>query len=166
MRLPLEPPIAAAVVPRRRRRVRTFEPGQDEAAWVEVNAAAFADHPEQGRMTVDDLQQRSEQPWFDPLGFFLAERDGELLGFHWTKVHADDDGAARSMGEVYVVGVRPDGAGARARQGAHHSPACTTCATAGSDVILYVDARQHGGGRALREARLHDVATVDVMYER
>ena len=60
--------------------VRTFEPGRDEQAWVEVNSAAFASHPEQGRMTVSDLEQREEQPWFDPAGFFLAERDGVLLG--------------------------------------------------------------------------------------
>ncbi|WP_328582979.1 mycothiol synthase [Streptomyces sp. NBC_00370] len=95
--------------------VRTFVPGQDDAAWLAVNAAAFAHHPEQGGMTQRDLDDRKAEPWFDPKGFFLAERAGsdsgtdgpaELLGFHWTKVHAEEQ-----LGEVYVVGIRPDAQG-------------------------------------------------------
>lgn len=83
--------------------VRTFVPGQDDAAWLAVNAAAFAHHPEQGSLTQRDLDDRKAEPWFDPAGFFLAERDGELIGFHWTKVHAEE-----RLGEVYVLGIRPD----------------------------------------------------------
>ncbi|MFJ8858782.1 mycothiol synthase [Streptomyces sp. NPDC102451] len=86
--------------------VRTFVPGQDDAAWLAVNSAAFAHHPEQGSLTQRDLDDRKAEPWFDPEGFFLAERDGELIGFHWTKVHAEDE-----LGEVYVVGIRPDAQG-------------------------------------------------------
>lgn len=83
-------------------RVRTFRVGADEDAWLRVNARAFAHHPEQGRWTRADLERRECEPWFSAAGFFLAERDGELLGFHWTKVHADE-----GVGEVYVVGVDP-----------------------------------------------------------
>ncbi|WP_206506974.1 mycothiol synthase [Streptomyces chrestomyceticus] len=86
--------------------VRTFQPGTDDAAWLEANAAAFAHHPEQGSLTQRDLDDRKAEPWFDPKGFFLAERDGRLIGFHWTKIHA-----AEGLGEVYVVGVRPDAQG-------------------------------------------------------
>ncbi|MEU3372894.1 mycothiol synthase [Streptomyces sp. NPDC006660] len=86
--------------------VRTFTPGEDDAAWLAVNAAAFAHHPEQGSLTQRDLDDRKAEPWFDPKGFFLAEKDGELVGFHWTKVHAEE-----RLGEVYVVGIRPDAQG-------------------------------------------------------
>ncbi|MFJ6697015.1 mycothiol synthase [Streptomyces sp. NPDC091272] len=89
-------------------RVRTFVPGQDDAAWLAVNAAAFAHHPEQGSMTQRDLDDRMAEDWFDPKGFFLAEREdgGELVGFHWTKVHR-----AEQLGEVYVVGIAPGAQG-------------------------------------------------------
>ncbi|MBZ9596661.1 MULTISPECIES: mycothiol synthase [Streptomyces] len=86
--------------------VRTFLPGTDDAAWLAANAAAFAHHPEQGSLTQRDLDDRIAQPWFDAKGFFLAERDGELVGFHWTKVHE-----AEQLGEVYVVGVLPGAQG-------------------------------------------------------
>lgn len=95
--------------------VRPFVPGQDEDAWRRVNARAFAHHPEQGRMTSADLRARESEPWFDPAGFLLAERDGQLLGSVWTKVHpagdAPDGSAEEEVGEIYVVGVDPDAQG-------------------------------------------------------
>lgn len=86
--------------------VRTFQPGTDDAAWLEVNAEAFAHHPEQGSLIQRDLDDRKAEAWFDPKGFFLAEKEGRLVGFHWTKVHADE-----GLGEVYVLGVRPGAQG-------------------------------------------------------
>ncbi|MEU4193440.1 mycothiol synthase [Kribbella sp. NPDC026611] len=115
--------------------VRTFVPGQDDAAWLEVNAAAFADHPEQGSWTAADLAERLQQPWFDPEGFFLAvdESNNTIAGFHWTKVENDE-------GEVYVVGVSPTHQGlglgkALTLQGLHHLQETRHLNT----ITLYVD---------------------------
>lgn len=98
------PPLPHGVV------VRAFVPGQDEEAWRQGNARTFAHHPEQGRITRQDLEARMAEPWFDPAGFLLAERDGVLLGSVWTKVHPAD-GADEPVGEIYVVGVDPDAQG-------------------------------------------------------
>jgi mycothiol synthase len=92
---------------------RSFEVGRDEQAWLETNAAAFAHHAEQGRMTLADLQDRTSQPWFDAAGFILVEADdapGRVAAFHWTKVDPDQRSSlepANTAGEVYVVGVHP-----------------------------------------------------------
>ena len=95
--------------------IRSFLPGIDDANWLALNAAAFADLPDQGRWTADDLNRRVGEDWFDPQGFLLAEAsDGNLAGFHWTKIHgahAHDDHhhhhAHDPIGEVYVIGVGP-----------------------------------------------------------
>jgi len=90
-----EPVVPAGV------QIRTFVPGQDDQQWLRVNAAAFADHPEQAMIDLDDLEDRMAEPWFDSMGFFVATRDGAMIGFHWTKQHQDQ------LGEVYVLGIAP-----------------------------------------------------------
>ena len=81
--------------------IRTFVPGQDEQEWLRVNAAAFASHPEQALIDLDDLNDHMAESWFDTRGFFVATKDGSMIGFHWTKQHQDQ------LGEVYVLGIAP-----------------------------------------------------------
>ncbi|AWW38850.1 mycothiol synthase [Streptomyces cadmiisoli] len=138
--------------------VRTFVPGQDDAAWLAVNAAAFAHHPEQGALTQRDLDDRKAEPWFDPAGFFLAFRGDELVGFHWTKVHAQEQ-----LGEVYVLGIAP------AAQGLGLGKALTSvglrhlAAQALPTAMLYVDA-DNKAAVAVYEGMGFTTHETDLMY--
>ncbi|MGB3442897.1 MAG: mycothiol synthase [Actinophytocola sp.] len=114
--------------------LRTFVPGQDERAMVDVNKAAFDWHPEQGMLTVADVEATEKEAWFDPAGFFLAvDEDDKVVGFHWTKVHPD------GTGEVYVVGIHPAAQGgglgrALTLAGLHHLRGRGV-----PEIILYVE---------------------------
>lgn len=83
--------------------LRSYRP-DDASSIVEVNARAFAGHPEQGAMDRADFDRRVASDWFDPAGLFVASQGGRIVGFHWTKV---EDG----IGEVYVVGIDPEAQG-------------------------------------------------------
>jgi mycothiol synthase len=115
-------------------RLRPFEVGRDEAAWLEVNAAAFVHYPDQGGWTITELAAREDEPWFDPAGFLLAvnERD-ELLGFHWTKRHS------ATLGEVYVIAVAPAAQGLALGQTLLIAGLNHLVAGGATEVLLYVD---------------------------
>ena len=147
-----EPSLPAGVT------VRTFQPGRDEESWLRLNALAFAHHPEQGAWTRIDLDRREQEDWFDPEGFFLAERAGRLVGFHWTKVHDSE------TGEVYVVGVDP------AEQGSGLGRALTLTGLRYlrddrelAEVMLYVDETNRAAVR-MYERLGFTLAATDVMY--
>ena len=155
--------------------LRSFVPGQDEDAWLALNAAAFSGHPEQGGWTRTELEHREAQPWFDPAGFFLAVRAGRPAGFHWTKVHPPSGageragadapaGAGEPTGEVYVVGVHP------AEQGTGLGRALTLAGLhylRGREiptVMLYVDGENTTAIRLYASLGFAHTST-DVMYE-
>ncbi|HET6152356.1 MAG TPA: mycothiol synthase [Marmoricola sp.] len=122
-------------------RIRTFTPA-DEAGLLAVNAAAFTHHPEQGHLTHEDFAERTKEAWFDAEGLFLAvpeddpSDEPEILGFHWTKVHRDEN---PPYGEVYVVAANPKAAG-RGLGSVLTNVGLSYLAEQGvDDVILYVD---------------------------
>lgn len=86
---------------------RAFLPGQDDEAFLRVNNRAFAWHPDQSGLTLAQLADRINEPWFDPQGFLLHEVNDELAGFCWTKIHPATNGN-RELGEIYVIAVDPD----------------------------------------------------------
>jgi mycothiol synthase len=145
----------AAVVPDRYA-VRRFEPGRDEDAWLALNAAAFAHHPEQGSLTRADLDQRTAEPWWDPDGLILvveaADQD-RLVASHWTKVDPPDG----EVGEVYVVAVSP------AHQGEGLGRAVTVLgldhlrSLGLASVVLYVDDENTAAVRTYRGLGFEDV---------
>ena len=97
--------------------VRSFRVGKDESSWLALNAVVFADHPEQGRMSAQDLAVRMSEQWFDPAGFLIATKEQSgtevMVGYHWTKVHGGAGGHGHSeIGEIYVLGISPDLRGA------------------------------------------------------
>ena len=145
--------------------IRGFRDG-DEEALLAVNASAFAHHPEQGHMTLEDFRERQSESWFDADGLLLAVPSDDsaglppLLGFHWTKVHDDEQPA---YGEVYVVAVNPKAAGrglgtVLTLAGLHHLKG------RGMDsVLLYVDG-DNAPAVAVYTNQGFEVERVEVQY--
>ena len=97
--------------------ILTFIPDFDNQAFLSLNNKVFANYPDQGGWSEDDLRVRLNETWFDQKGFFVAEDKGELIGFCWTKIHGahthshngeDDDHGHDALGEIYVLAVNPD----------------------------------------------------------
>jgi mycothiol synthase len=144
-------------------RIDTYRGADDDAELLRVNNAAFAWHPEQGGWTNDDIAERRAEAWFDPEGLFMAfdEQSGELLGFHWTKVHNE------GLGEVYVVGVDPAAQGrgigaALTLVGLHHLADRLT-GNSRPTVMLYVEADNSAAVNTYRRLGF-EVFAIDVAY--
>jgi mycothiol synthase len=99
--------------------IRSFLPGIDSDTWLELNNKVFKDHPEQGGWQLSDLNHRLSEEWFDEKGFFIVEKNKQVIASTWTKVHGehshDHDGEAShahpAIGEIYITAVDPEYAG-------------------------------------------------------
>ena len=150
--------------------IRSFRPGIDDEEWLAVNTAAFAELPDQGSWTLEDLHRRMAEPWFDENGFLIAEETGKqsdgqtrIVGFHWTKQHGGP--AHELIGEVYVVAVDPAFTGkglgrALTLAGLHHLRAAGL-----AQVMLYVDSTNDPAIRLYQDLGFARWDT-DVMFRR
>ena len=95
--------------------IRTFLPGLDSDNWLTLNNKAFTNHPEQGNWSINDLNLRLKEDWFDEKGFFIAEKDNQIVGSTWTKIHGatshqhdgEDSHDHPAIGEIYITAVDP-----------------------------------------------------------
>lgn len=132
--------------------IRFFEEA-DLDRVLAINAAAFADHPEQGVMDRADFERRAALAGVD--GLLVREVDGTIVGFHWTRVDA-------GVGEVYLIAVDPE------HQGAGHGAALLTAglkrlsAEAVAEVVLYVESTSSAVNLYL--AHGFDETTRDVVF--
>ena len=95
--------------------IRSFLPGIDSDDWLDLNNKVFKDHPEQGGWQLSDLNHRLSEEWFDERGFFIVEKNKQVIASTWTKVHGehshDHAGEAShahpAIGEIYITAVDP-----------------------------------------------------------
>ncbi|MBV7295850.1 mycothiol synthase [Corynebacterium sp. TAE3-ERU12] len=134
--------------------------GEREAdkRWLAVNNEAFDWHPEQGGWDQQQLDEARDTQWFDPNGvFFAVADDGEVLGFHWTKMHSAD------VGEVYVIGLA-DAARGRGIGGWLTRVGIAHLAARGvQEVLLYVEADNTPAVRTY-ESIGFNISQEDVQY--
>lgn len=153
--------------------IRPFDPATDTDDWLALNARAFLDLPDQGKLDRQDLAERLGADWFDPAGFLVAHDASDddsvrpLLGFHWTKIHRPGSYTelpAASVGEVYVLGVDPT---------AHGRGVGSALTLAGlqylwhqgiRDVILYVESSNVAGIATYEKLGFRQFST-DILYE-
>ncbi len=141
--------------------IRGYRP-EDRDRLIEVNAVAFAAHPEQGAMDAPELARRTAEPWFDPEGLLIAEDDaGQMLGFHWTKQHDV------RTGEVYVVAVSPRAQGRGLGRLLTVAGLRHLAAAGMTDVHLYVESENTPGiGLYTGLGFSHDARDTHVQYRR
>jgi mycothiol synthase len=163
--LQLRAPVAQAPIsedrPRHDIQISPFRSGADEAEWVALNARVFANHPEQGRITVDDLRARQAEPWF-VAGDFLIARDasGAMIGYNWLKIEPGGDD-----GEIYVIGVDAASAGQGLGRRLMRAGLGRLAERGRTHATLYVEADNEPAVRLYRSLGFVD-HTVDVQYRR
>lgn len=139
----------------------TISPFRDDdaAAVVAVNAAAFAHHPEQGKLTLEEFRALTRQDWFSADGLKVARHGSEVAGFHWTKRHD------AHVGEVYVLAVHPDHGGHGLGRVLLEAGLAHLAAAGCTQVVLYVEANQERVVRLYNAANFNQI-NLDTSYAR
>ncbi|AND15875.1 mycothiol synthase [Rathayibacter tritici] len=131
----------------------------DPAEWVALNARVFAAHPEQGRLTEQDLAARRAEPWFDEGDFLLLrDADGSLIGYDWLKIEPGS-----TTGEIYVLGVAPEAAGRGLGRTLLSAGLARMLERGCTTADLYVEAENRSAVALYRSLGFTD-ASVDVQY--
>ena len=122
--------------------VRTYRPGTDDEAVVEVLAAAYAGTEEAG-WDLDRFRARTRLPWFRAGDLLVAELapaepdpgdyEPMLAGLHWLKRRDE------RTGEVYNLAVHPDAQGRGVGPLLLHAGLAHLREQGCDDVILWVD---------------------------
>ncbi|GAA2240157.1 mycothiol synthase [Herbiconiux moechotypicola] len=138
-----------------------FRGGRDIEEWVSLNAAVFAEHPEQGSLTADDLRFRMAETWFDPDDFLLLrDARGALVGYNWLKVEPGDE-----AGEIYVIGIDESHAGQGLGRALMNLGLARLAARGRRQAALYVDGENTRAVALYRSLGFTD-HTIDIQYRR
>lgn len=88
---------------------RSYRPGADDAALLDVNNRAFAWHADQGGWDLDDLATRTAADWFRPEDLLVHDADDGrgIDGFCWTRFHPPTDDTP-ALGEIFAIATDPD----------------------------------------------------------
>ncbi|KMY22719.1 polyphosphate kinase [Actinobaculum suis] len=170
--------------------ISTFDPDVDFADLVQLNATAFATHPEQGALQAADFRARMREPWFSPELLLVAKTEGTMIGFLWLKPQevttpqrvatsqevATPQGAGTGAGpegetgtardsslEIYVLGVDPEYAGRGLGTELTHRALLVAQNRGFEKVILYVDGDNEAAVRVYEKADFHQ-AQRHVLY--
>ncbi len=138
--------------------IRSFE-DRDAAGVVSTNAAAFSHHPEQGKLTLEEFHDLTQQPWFSREGLLVATPSdgGDVAGFHWTKRHDE------TVGEVYVLAVHPEHSGQGLGRALLEAGIAHLVTIGCTEVILFVEASEERVVEMYRSASFVTIST-DTSY--
>lgn len=137
----------------------TFVPEADDSELLRVNAAAFSWHPEQGRFSQEELDQRKTAPWFDAKYLQLARLNGEISAFVWVKPPV----TAGEPAELYVLGVHPDAQGRGLGQFLTRQSLELARLTGARQMVLWVEADNEAALRTYAATGFSEVIR-DVQY--
>ena len=143
----------------------TFDPENEHhlASLIRVNARAFASHPEQGQLSLDDLRDTFAEPWWDPADVLLAWEGDTLLAFAWIKTTGT---APEVETELYVIGVDPGAAGRGLGTSLLNHTLARMAEHAPARVTLYVEGDNEPALALYRRAGFHIVQTSKQWHRR